>query len=620
MVKPATIQLEILDSTYTEDLNGNRKFTIKIEFSTGRTLEREWFLYYVQKNPTTYLQLETLDGIKTSLSQKDISINWSKVVRGFVVYPVNRIDFEVTGKENLPNNIMKGTIYMTADRNPVSNTISIQKTLQSQIPESERNQKGQSVFTSQPTTTLGSVITNIADTIIPSIPEAQASGIYAPDITTPTISATVPESATIGFDNVTENSVLIFWNPHGDGGSRITSYYVTLKNEDTGQTILQQIIGDPRQPSPPQTNLFVQNLDSGTNYKAYVIVINAIGNSFEQSYGFKTLGLTPTTPITPVIIPDGFHEMPDGSIMADSDMIDFIIESDGKVRVIRLTGSNAGEEIKLFPASAQINIDRGYVRLLTAQERAGIVTPEPEATFCVNTYNIRDSGSVYSTHYQAITAQKVEELQKSQFVVSCEATTLPSEKEVQDFYGFTPLPPAVDTSINSTMVSQSVGAFILKDGRLKGEILYIANQSFNPFYYGKNLTSLVQIKSKTGVSIVIKPNDLNFTQTERDERIQIDEAVGNFKELLIDFFVWDSPVSMLIFSDTKQIQVVEELPPTNGDDDDKFKPCQMGFHKDFSGKCVPDDPLPELPRDKLIDTLKGFLFGTVALSLLARKY
>ncbi len=178
--------------------------------------------------------------------------------------------------------------------------------------------------------------------------------------------------------------------------------------------------------------------------------------------------------------------------------------------------------------------------------------------------------------------------------------------------------PTIDKSINSMMVSQSIGAFILKDGRVKGEILYIANQSFNPYYYDKNLTSLVQIKSKTGIGIAIKPNNLNFTQTQRDERIQIDEAVGNFKELLIDFFVWDTPLSMQIFSETKQIQVVEELPPSeNGD---KFKPCQIGYHKDFSGKCVPDDPLPEIPRDKLMDTLKGFLFGTIALSLLARKY
>ena len=32
---------------------------------------------------------------------------------------------------------------------------------------------------------------------------------------------TVPESATIGFDNITDKSVLVFWNPHSDGGSAI---------------------------------------------------------------------------------------------------------------------------------------------------------------------------------------------------------------------------------------------------------------------------------------------------------------------------------------------------------------------------------------------------------------
>ena len=77
---------------------------------------------------------------------------------------------------------------------------------------------------------------------------------------------------------------------------------------------------------------------------------------------------------------------------------------------------------------------------------------------------------------------------------------------------------------------------------------------------------------------------------------------------------------MLPFSETKQIQVVEELPPPDPFDPQPPSTCEIGFHKDFSGKCVPDDPIGELPRDKLIDTLKGFLFGTVALSLLARKY
>ena len=120
--------------------------------------------------------------------------------------------------------------------------------------------------------------------------------------------------------------------------------------------------------------------------------------------------------------------------------------------------------------------------------------------------------------------------------------------------------------------------------------------------------------------IGIKPNTLNFTQTQRDERIQIDESAGNFKELIIDFFVWDSALSQIMFSETKQIQVVEELPPTDPLDPKPPTTCEIGFHKDFSGKCVPNDPIGEIPRDKLIDTLKGFLFGTVALSLLARKY
>ena len=66
-----------------------------------------------------------------------------------------------------------------------------------------------------------------------------------------------------------------------------------------------------------------------------------------------------------------------------------------------------------------------------------------------------------------------------------------------------------------------------------------------------------------------------------------------------------STTDMRAFTGNKQIQVVEELPPPP-DDPDKFKPCAIGFHKDFSGKCVPDDPPGELPRDKLIDTLKGF--------------
>ena len=171
--------------------------------------------------------------------------------------------------------------------------------------------------------------------------------------------------------------------------------------------------------------------------------------------------------------------------------------------------------------------------------------------------------------------------------------------------------PVIDSTINTMMISQSIGSFILKDGIIKGEILYIANTAFNSTYYNEPISSIVQIKSKSGVPLVVKENILNFTQTERDERIQINEGIGNFKEIIIEFYVWKSFNDMRAFSETKQIQVIE---------DDPTLTCPIGFHKDFSGKCVPDNPKGEIPRDNLIDTLKGFLFGTVALSLLARKY
>ena len=469
--------------------------------------------------------------------------------------------------------------------------------------EAGRKKKGDSVFSSfEPTTTLGDVITNIADTIIPSIPEAQADPIsttlppFAGTIEYVT-SKTAPNEPSLSISGITKNTASINWTPTGDGGSPIISYHYVLRNQTTGQEKVKNLMSGSR-------NSFESNLDSNTNYTAFLISVNAFGNSPENSIGFKTLTdtttATPTAP-TPEPTPD----------------YDFIIESDGKVRVIRLTGSNAGEEIKLFPSSAQINIDRGFVRLLTEQERNGIVTPEPEPiTFCVNVYTLDSGGNVLSDHYDKINLSNLQNLlSQNKYVFYCKDGIIPTEQQIRDFYGYTA--PVEDSSINSMMISQSVGAFILKDGRLKGEILYIANDSFNSFYYGKNLTSLVQIRSKTGVPIAVKPNNLNFTNTERDERIQIDESVGNFKELIVDFFVWKSTTDLRAFTANKQIQVVEELPPP---DEPDFKPCPIGYHKDFSGNCVHDDPLPEIPRDKLIDTLKGFLFGTVALSLLARKY
>ena len=236
-----------------------------------------------------------------------------------------------------------------------------------------------------------------------------------------------------------------------------------------------------------------------------------------------------------------------------------------------------------------------------------VIPPQPIA-YCVNVYSIDQVGTVSSVHIDPIYLADYQKLlSDGKLVYRCEDNIIPSEQQVREHYGY--VTPIVD-KIDTTMVSQSIGSFVLLNGRVKGEILYIANTSFNSAFYNKPIVSLVQIKSETGTIIKIKENNLNFTLTERDERIQIDQAVEPYKKIIIEFYVWRALTDSRAFSETKIIQVVEGDPEA----------CPIGYHKDFTGKCVPNDPAGAIPRDKLIDTLKGFLFGTVALSLLARKY
>jgi len=104
-------------------------------------------------------------------------------------------------------------------------------------------------------------------------------------------SDSIPQMPSISVSNISDKSAFIEWTSNPNDKPKVTSYHITLKNEDTDQTLFQNIIGDPRQASPPQTNYFIQNLDSATNYKVYLISINAIGNSSENSIGFKTTGI-----------------------------------------------------------------------------------------------------------------------------------------------------------------------------------------------------------------------------------------------------------------------------------------------------------------------------------------
>ena len=119
------------------------------------------------------------------------------------------------------------------------------------------------------------------------------------------------------------------------------------------------------------------------------------------------------------------------------------------------------------------------------------------------------------------------------------------------------------------MVSISAGVFKINDNdTFDGSAIFIANSSFNPFWYGKRIITIIQIKDEFGVTLATgKINDLFFTETERDETINYTGfAAFGKKKLTAEIFVQVSESDTRAFADPKSISFTDQgtLPPTNG--------------------------------------------------------
>jgi len=92
---------------------------------------------------------------------------------------------------------------------------------------------------------------------------------------------------------------------------------------------------------------------------------------------------------------------------------------------------------------------------------------------------------------------------------------------------------------NNSWVSISPGVFNLENNRITGEILFIAQSNFGSDFYNQPINSITQIKSLDG-NVLTSPkfNNLNFTETERDERIQINEGAGGLTSVIVELFAW----------------------------------------------------------------------------------
>ncbi len=127
--------------------------------------------------------------------------------------------------------------------------------------------------------------------------------------------------------------------------------------------------------------------------------------------------------------------------------------------------------------------------------------------------------------------------------------------------------------ISPNMVLIQPNPFVINDNNtFTGSVKFIATESFNSFFYGKNIVTVLQIKDKAGVVLNqndFKINNLNFTETERDEIILYTEF-GAFskEELTLEFFVFDNAQDMNAFAIPAIVNVTKDgstMPPTNGD-------------------------------------------------------
>jgi len=133
---------------------------------------------------------------------------------------------------------------------------------------------------------------------------------------------------------------------------------------------------------------------------------------------------------------------------------------------------------------------------------------------------------------------------------------------------FEPIPEVFaepDTSITNNMVTQRLDSFSIINGRAIGQITFTATNSFNPHYYNKKITNLIQFKTPNGVNILpsVKQNTLRFTATERTETITYNEGMNDNTRANVESFVWSGVTLPTPFSKSLKFEIVTA--PTNGE-------------------------------------------------------
>jgi len=130
--------------------------------------------------------------------------------------------------------------------------------------------------------------------------------------------------------------------------------------------------------------------------------------------------------------------------------------------------------------------------------------------------------------------------------------------------------PEQNLTITDNMITQTVDHFTIQNGRAVGQITFRATENFNPYYYNKNITTIIQFKDRNGINILsaVKQNTLRFTETEKDETILYDEGMNDNIIAIGSSFVWLSTGTPTPFSKKLEFEIKEAEP---------VKPISSGF-------------------------------------------
>ena len=130
--------------------------------------------------------------------------------------------------------------------------------------------------------------------------------------------------------------------------------------------------------------------------------------------------------------------------------------------------------------------------------------------------------------------------------------------------------PEQNLTITDNMITQTVDHFTIQNGRAVGQITFRATENFNPYYYNKNITNIIQFKDRNGINILsaVKQNTLRFTETEKDETILYDEGMNDNIIAIGSSFVWLSTGTPTPFSKKLEFEIKEAEP---------VKPISSGF-------------------------------------------